>query len=280
MTKTNWTTEAIQNLCLQGLGIAEQTIKGFADGGKEEVDNGDAVNTATTADVAVSHALLDHFKRSEIPAVVYSEESGRNQYGTHPQFLIGFDDIDGTENWRRSEGVMPYTTIIFVYDSPQPLFRNALVAVMQEHTSGHTWLAVRGEGCYFKKKEWQEFQRCYTSGEQNLTRKTAVRLDLYAMREQSDVIGAIVEAAWVKDAGSSGYHLAAVSNGCIDAFVNSACKGHEFGAGYLLIKEGRGFVVDSKGQPYDAKPFDFDGKYDFVCAATEQLGRAILAKMK
>lgn len=280
MTKTNWTTEDIKNLCLQGLGVAEQTIKGFADGGKEEVDNGDAVNTATTADVAVSHALLKHFEHSRIPAIVYSEESGRNQYGNNPQFLIGFDDIDGTENWRRSEGVMPYTTIIFVYDKPQPRFEDALIAVMLEHTSGHTWLAVRGKGCYFKKKEWQEFRRCSISGEQNLTRKTAVRLDLYAMRDRPEVITAIVEAAWVKDAGSSGYHLAAVSNGRIDAFVNTACKGHEFGAGYLLIKEAGGFVVDSKGQPYGAKPFDFDGKYDFVCAATEQLGRAILAKMK
>ncbi len=280
MTTNDWTTERIKNLCLQGLGIAERTIKELADEGKEEVDNGDPVNTATTADVAVSHALLAHFKESQIPAIVYSEEAGKRQYGEKPQFLIGFDDIDGTENWRRSENVMPYTTIIFVYDNPEPLFKNALVAVMQEHTSGHTWLAVRGEGCYFKKKDWSGFQRCYTSGEKALTRKTGVRLDLYAMREQKDAITALVEAAWVKDAGSSGYHFAAVSNGCIDAFINSAGKGHEFGAGYLLIKEAGGFVVDSKGHSYDAKPFAFDGRYDYVCAATKELGEKILSKMK
>jgi fructose-1,6-bisphosphatase/inositol monophosphatase family enzyme len=265
---------------LEGLAISEQTIKACAECGKEEVDNGDPINTATAADVAVSHALLKHFETSKIPAIVHSEESGKKQYGTNPEFLIGFDDIDGTENWRRSEGIMPYTTIIFVYDKQKPRFEDALVAAMLEHTSGHMWLAVRGEGCYFKKKEWQNFQRCETSGQQTLSRKTAVRLDLYAMREDPAVITALVEAAWVKDAGSSGYHLAAVSNGCSDAFVNSACKGHEFGAGYLLIKEAGGFIVDNKGLPYNKKPFDFDEKYNIVCTATEQLGRAILAKMK
>ncbi|MBI5002816.1 hypothetical protein HZC31_05490 [Candidatus Woesearchaeota archaeon] len=280
MTKNEWTTERIKKLCLQGLVIANSTIKNLADAGKEEVDNGDAVNTATSADVAVSHALVDHFRNAQIPAVMYTEELGRQNFSSSPKFLIGLDDIDGTENWRRSESVMPYTTIIFVYDNPQPLFRNALVAVMQEHTSGHVWLAVRGEGCYFKKREWSDFQRCFTSGEIALTRKTGVRLDLYAMRDQPAVIAALVEAAWVKDAGSSGYHFAAVSNGCIDAFVNSGGKGHEFGAGYLLIQEAGGFVVDSKGQSYAARSFDFDGKYDYVCAATEQLGRAILSKIK
>lgn len=276
MTKKEWTTERIKNLCLQGLRIAKKTINDLADDGKAEVDNNDPVNTATTADVAVSHALLKHFKESRIPAIVYSEESGKTQYGEKPEFLVGFDDIDGTENWRRSENVMPYTTIIFVYDKPQPLFKNALVAVMQEHTSGHIWLAVRGEGCYFKKKDWTEFRRCYTSGEEVLTRKTAVRLDLYAMREEKEVIAALTKAAWVKDAGSSGYHLAAVSNGSIDVFVNTSCKAHECGAGYLLIKEAGGFMVNRNGEPYDDVPYNFDAKYDIICSATKKLEREIL----
>lgn len=277
--KKEWTAEKIKELCLQALDVSGKVIEKCADG-KQEVDNGDLVNTATKADVAISHALVEHFRDSGIPAMMYSEELGRTDYCERPQFLIGLDDIDGTENWRRSEGVMPYTTIIFVYDSATPKFNNALVAVMQEHTSGHVWLAVRGEGYYFKKKDWNDFQRCYTSDETVLSKKTAVRLNLYAMREEKDVIAALTEASWVKDAGSSGYHLAAASNGCIDAFVSSACNAHEFGAGYLLIKEAGGFISDFAGQPYDQKAFDFDAKYDIVCTATESLGKAILQKIE
>ena len=276
MKEQEWTTERIKNLCVNALHVSEKIIKDSDTSAKEEVDNGDQVNTATKADVAISHALVEYFRTSGIPAVMYTEELGRKELSPKAQFLIGIDDIDGTENWRRSEGVMPYTTIIVVYANAKPIFSVALVAVMQEHTSGHIWLAVRGEGCYFKKKEWNDFQKCYTSAEEVLSRKTAVRLDLYAMAQQADIVARMIEATWVKDAGSSGYHLAAVANGSTDAFVNSNCKGHEFGAGYLLIKEAGGFVSNWKGEAYDNNPFDFDAKYDLVCAATERLGEEVL----
>ncbi len=276
MMMSRWTSKQLESLCLNALDVAEKAIVKLGAQGKQEVVDADTVNTSSQADHAVSRALLAHFQGSGIPAHLYSEELGRVEHA-QPQFLIGWDDIDGTENWRRADGSMPYATIIFLYKGAQPRFKDALVAVMREHTSGNTWDAVKGKGCYFKLKRAKEFQRCFTSGETQLYEKTGVRIDSYAMRDSRhvEIARRLIERAWVKDAGSSGYHIAAVSNGQADAFVNSACKTHEFGA-YLLVTEAGGFVSDLQGNSYKDFTLDFNGRYPIICAATEELGRKIV----
>jgi fructose-1,6-bisphosphatase/inositol monophosphatase family enzyme len=271
-----WNKTQLCTLCLDALVVASDAIKKTGSAGKTEVVDGDAVNTSTQADHAVSEALCRFFQQSEIPADLYSEELGKRAH-ISPQFLIGWDDIDGTENWRRAQGSMPYATIIFVYKGAQPQFKDALVAVVREHISGNIWYAVKGNGCYFRPKGQRLFRRVYTSGETRLCEKTGIRIDSYAMRDSghTKVARRLMERAWIKDAGSSGYHIASVSNGQADAFVNSACKTHEFGA-YLLVTEARGFVSDWQGNSYNLVPVDFNGKYPIVCAATEELGRKIV----
>lgn len=272
-----WTKTELKKLCLKALAVASNTIKKIGSAGKVEVVDNDAVNTSSQADHAVSEALFQFFQDSTVPAVLYSEELGKVAHPS-PSFLIGWDDIDGTDNWRRAEGSMPYATIIFVYAGCKPKFNDALVAVLCEHISGNIWYAVQGEGCYFKARDMRKFKRCSTSGETRLYEKTAVRIDSFAMRDSGhvEIVDCLIKKSWIKDAGSSGYHFAAVAHGSADAFVNSSCKGHEFGAGYLLITEAGGFVSDWRGNSYTQKSFEFDGKYLVLCAATERLGKEIL----
>lgn len=269
-----WTERQLKKLCLDALVLAAKTIKQTGSSGKTEIVTSDAVNTTTNADIAVSQALKNFFLQKGIPADLYSEELGVI-HNSNAQYLIGWDDIDGTENWRRAEDSMPYATILFVYKGARPRFADALVGGMYEHTKGYTWIAIKDKGCYFSKNK-RNFKRCCTSRQSKLSRKTGVRLDLYAMRDKGTVVDGLNDVAWLKDAGSSGFHLASVSNGMADAFVNSACKAHEFGAGYLMITEAGGFVSDWDGNSYTEQLFDFNAKYPIVCGATEELARKIL----
>lgn len=283
MAKSNgiWGINEIKRLCLGAVRVSSQTLRQQGSQGKEEVFDEKVVDISTYADRAVSDALLAYFREKRFPAIAYSEESGRVRLSTavEPDYLVCFDDIDGTENWKRGDGMMPYATIVFVYDRLRPRFKDALAAVLYEHTAGHTWYAIRGGGCHFKRKGEKRFQKCSPSDKKTLDKKTGIRVDLYSMTNHMDVVAALADAAWVKDTGSSGHHLASVSSGTCDAFVNSAGKGHEFGAGYLLITEAGGSVVDWKGNSYADKPFDFDVKYDYICASTNALKDEILCVM-
>ncbi|MFA6889163.1 MAG: inositol monophosphatase family protein [Candidatus Woesearchaeota archaeon] len=264
-----WTKSKLHQLCLNALIVASETISMLGSSGKTEVVDNDAVNTSTKADHAVSEALCKFFQESGIPADLYSEELGIINT-KNPQFIIMWDDIDGTENWRRSNGTMPCCTIISIFDA-SGLFGHCLVTVLKEYNSGLIWSAVQGQGC------WLGQEKCQTSHCVELTKKTAVRLDMY---EMSDLpfLAPLNKKTWVKDAGSTGYHCAAVSSGIADAFVGKSCKSYEIGVAFLVIEAG-GFVSDWQGNSYSNVVLEFNGKYPVVCAATEELGKKILKEI-
>lgn len=277
MEQQAWTTEILKNIVLEALARAKKRLRRVGEAGKREVYDEHVVDITTQGDRQISEDLVAFFRKTKIPAILLSEEKGRIEISSQPRYTIAWDDIDGTENWKRGNGVMPYATILVIYEGIEPLFQDAVVAALYEHTTGQTWLAVRGHGCFFKNEKDKEFVLCKTSQMEKIELyQTGMRVDLYAMREAMDVVEKLNRVAWLKDVGSSGYHFAAVANGSTDVFVNSGCKGHEFGTGYLLVTEAGGFVSDWKGELYATKPFDFNAKYDLVCAATEKLGREVL----
>ena len=71
-------------------------------------------------------------------------------------------------------------------------------------------------------------------------------------------------------------HLAGVASGIFDAFVNLRHKAHELGAGYALIKEAGGTLLDTAGRPLDEEPYDFDARRGIVAAGTDEMAARIL----
>jgi fructose-1,6-bisphosphatase/inositol monophosphatase family enzyme len=262
-----WTLEKLQKLCLNALIVASETIKKTGSAGKIEVVDIDLVNTSTRADHAISDALCKFFQDSGIPADLYSEELGVIKT-KNPEFIIMWDDIDGTENWRRSNGTMPCCTIISIFKA-SGLFRDCLVTGLKEYNSGTVWCAVKGKGC------WIEKEKCQTSHCTELIKKTALRLDMFELSDEPLLVAQLNKNSWIKDAGSTGYHCAAVSCGIADGFLTKLCMAYEIGAA-LLVTEAGGFVSDWQGHSYDNTVIDFNGKYPLICAATEELGRKIV----
>jgi len=166
--------------------------------------------------------------------------------------------------------MLPHCTLVCLFDSPEPRFRDALVAGVIEHVSGRVWHAVRGGGCYVDGRP------VHGSGRACLDRRTVTVVDHYSSCDDIARLGSIYPRAWVKDYGSSALHLAGVSSGMFDAYLGSAQKGHELGAGYRLICEAGGVVTDWEGAPLHDLPYDFDGRRPIVAAATPELGAALL----
>ncbi|UCB46439.1 MAG: hypothetical protein JSV25_03165 [Spirochaetota bacterium] len=228
----------------------------------------------TEDDMAVSMKLIDLFKKQKIQAILYSEEAGEITILKNPQFTITFDDIDGTGNYHRGRGLLPYCTVVTIFDSINPLFENVLIAGIIEHNSGDIWHAVRNEGCFLNDR------RVQTTGKNNLDRSALVIIDHYASHKDINKLLSIYSKSWVKDFGSAAFHMAGISSGMFDGYISYAQKAHELGAGYLLVKEAGGFLQDLYGNPLDELRYEFDRKYNIVAASTEKLGKILLTKLK
>ena len=169
--------------------------------------------------------------------------------------------------------MLPYCTVVSIFDSPEPNFENAVVSGIIEHNSKRLWYAVKGNGCFLNDS------RIKTSGRKNLDRRTLVIIDHYTSGGNISKFLKIYPESWVKDFGSAAFHLAGVSSGLFDAYLSPSQKAHELGAGYLLVKEAGGFLTDWKGNRLERTRYDFNAKYPVIAASTQELGDILLSKL-
>lgn len=261
-------------ICKEALMLAHSVIDNMGKKGIAEIHDSHVVDISTEADMAVSHTLKDFFIQKKIPAVLFDEESGRLELMSNPKYTIVFDDIDGTKNYHQGNELLPYCTLVCIFDSVEPKFEDALAAGIIEHNSGKVWLAVRGKGCYVNGV------KVMASGKKELDEKTFMIIDLKTGAADIDKFLDIYPKCWVRDYGAAALHLAGVSNGVFDAYLTSVQKAHELGAGYLLIKEAGGHISDWNLKPLDKVEYDFNAKYKIIAAATKELGSKILAEIR
>lgn len=160
--------------------------------------------------------------------------------------------------------LLPHCTVVCIFDSTEPKFEDALVAGIVEHQSGNLWHAVRGEGAYFNGKRIEK-------KEMAANRTTLVAIDQLANADYIQRFRLIYENFWVRDFGSSAFHLASVSIGALGAFLSERNKAHELGAGYLLAKEGGRWISDLEGKSMDKVSYDFNSRYPVVMAYNEAI---------
>ena len=261
-------------ICKKALLLAHEALERAGESGIHEIRDTHVTDITTEGDMAVSKQLTDFFKEQAMPAILYSEESGKIPIVKNPQFTITFDDIDGTDNYYRGRGLLPHCTVVTMFDSINPLFENALIAGIIEHNSGHIWHAVRNGGCFLNDR------RVHTSARESLDRRALVIIDHYASYKNINKLLEVYEKTWVKDFGSAAFHLAGISSGMFDGYISHMQKAHELGAGYLLVKEAGGYMQDLSGNTLDKQRYDFDSKYSIAAASTEKFGKILLSHLE
>jgi myo-inositol-1(or 4)-monophosphatase len=271
----NWTTEQLLTLTKEALALTHSTLSELGKNAKDEREGKFVGDIVTSGDVAISEKLIQFFKEKGVPAIIWSEESEIIKLTEDPQFIISFDDIDGTDNFFRGENALPYCTILSIFDNTQPTFNDALVAGILVHNTNDIWHAVRGEGTYLNDKS------VFTSKKTTLGREERALL-VVDHHGSGGVISPLFKHYidfWVKDFGCTGMHLAGISSGMFDVFVNASIKSYEVGAGYLLITEAGGLITDFEGNELKNKQYEFNKTYQFIAAGNKELLKEILEKL-
>lgn len=259
------------------LGCARDVARNFDTRSFQEVHDEGVVDIATVADRQISEALIARIKEIAPEANILSEESGL-MGGSDMSLTIAIDDLDGTDNFFRAPDLLPWCTVITILKGEQPRFSDVVACGILEHRLGIAWTAAKGEG----------IETADVNGSVKLTprvidpptdKRTLVLFDHYAAGAETARYAKLYEKYWVKDFGSSAFHLALVAAGFAEVYVNIAHKAHELGAGYLLVKESGGAVVDFSGRDLGEKRFDFNARYGIVAARSASLTSAILRQV-
>ena len=266
--------ELISN-CIDCLRIAHEEIEKLGKEGRFPVKHARSTDVSTKADVAVSKTVLKYLTDKKVPAVILTEETGRTESGKGQNYTIVVDEIDGTRNYQQDAGrkILPYCTLIAVFEGTEPKYSDAAFAAVMEHNSGTVWHAVKAGGFYVNGTIVRPDKK---NTELEKTR-TGLIIDHYM--GTPSIMSGLYGNAWIKDFGSSALHYAMVADGTFDAFVSDGQKQRELAAAYLFTTETGKWISDYELNLINERKYECEKRMGVIIADTQELARKIKNKL-
>ncbi len=216
-------------------------------------------------DLDANDAALAVLQELQLPVVVDSEESGRQEIGSGaPRHCLVLDPVDGSDNWARGLPLSAFSCAVLPIDAPlhPDGVEAALVGSLEQDTP---LTAIKGGGA------WRGSERLRTSG----IRKVAGAMISIELNHHSPSPGLsrlIAAARGVRCYGCASRAISLVAGGGADAHVD--VRGRLTAESYLaaarLVIEAGGRVVGLDGATL-AAPESLTGRVSLIAASSLEL---------
>ncbi len=221
-------------------------------------------------DIVAEKTVLDYLKEMGFKGTVLGEECGRVEFSENPDGFVIMDAIDGSANAVRG---VPFfcSSLAFATDNSLSSITDGVIMNL---SNGEMYWASKGKGAFFdntritvhKKEPIYKIVGVNTSGAtEELVRK------LYPIFENHNHI---------RHFGANALEMALFARGVMDIFIDwrDKIRVQDIAAGYIIIKEAEGLLLDA-----DLKPLDGDLSYEtrlsFIAAANQKVLDEILLQI-
>ncbi len=195
-------------------------------------------------DIVAEKTVLDYLKEINFDCIVLGEECGRVEINDNPKGYVIMDAIDGTAN---AVNGIPFFCCSLAFATNDKL-SSITDAVVTNLSNGDQYWASKGKGAFLNetKIHVQNKERTYkivgvnTSG---------------ASPELLKKLQPIFEHHGpTRHFGANALEMAYLSKGSMDILIDlrNKIRVQDMAAGYLLIKESGGLIVDADSQPLDS----------------------------
>ena len=216
-------------------------------------------------DLAANDAALDVLRKLQLPVVVDSEESGRQEigFGT-PRHRLVLDPVDGSDNWERGLPLSALSCAVLPIDAPlhPDWVEAALVGQIEEET---LLIAIKGSGA------WRGQERLRTSDVRDIA-GAMISVELNHHSPSPGLARLMAAATGVRCYGCASRALSLVATGATDAHVDARDRltAESYLAAARLVIEAGGWVVGLDGAPL-AAPESLTERISLVAASSREL---------
>jgi fructose-1,6-bisphosphatase/inositol monophosphatase family enzyme len=201
-------------------------------------------------DVELEKVFLAYIKEHDLPVTIFSEERGFVRFHPNPEYLIAFDPLDGSANYKYGKGYQPFGTFFAVYEGLSPKLSDVIAASAIEYTQGNVWVY---DGEVTRLISENEVTIKIPSWKVDST--TPFYLDLY-WKAVWQTYFPVAEKLFFRNSGSTVGNLALTLLGTAAGLGGTHIKAEEIGAVYALLKGAGMKVVDHLGNSIDDVAFD------------------------
>lgn len=251
--------------------IAQKTVKGPA-----LVEETGAVNVkgerSIGMDVRIEELLIDYIKKNNLPVTIFSEEQGLIRIHPKPEFMVTFDPLDGSINYKIGKGLLPFGTLITFYEGINPKLKNVISAGAIEYTRNLAWFYEGGTTAD------QNGESVELSSDWPIHQSTPICLDLY-YKEGYDLYHPFAQQIYIRNTGSTVGNLSYVLSNVAAGLGGVCMRAEEIGAVYALVKGAKGVVLDHEGKDLGERDFDPDTTYP-ILAGSKNIIEFCVSKIK
>ena len=208
-------------------------------------------------DVVVEKLFIDYVQKNKLPVAIFSEEAGTISFDNNPKFLLAFDPLDGSTNYKIGKNLLPFGTLITFYDGLKPKIDNILAAGAIEYTKDLAWITdgrvttdLSGNRVTLKTG-WP------------IDKSTPVYLDLY-YREGYKTYLSLAQKIFIRNTGSTIGNLSCTLSGVAAGLGGVCMRAEEIGAVYTLIKGAGGIAVNHQGKDLGKENFHPEKTYPIL----------------
>jgi myo-inositol-1(or 4)-monophosphatase len=250
-----------------------ENVKGLAGTSAAAGDYGRGAggDISRNIDIVAEKTVLDYLKEISFECIVLGEECGRVELSSKPKGFVIMDAIDGSANAVRG---VPFFCCSLAFATKDKI-SSITDGVVTDLSSGDMYWASKGKGAFLNEKKIhvQENEPIYRIVGINLSGATA---------DQVKKLQPVLKSHnHTRHFGANALEMALFARGLIDIFIDirEKIRVQDIAAGYLLIKEAGGLVLDAKLEPLDAD-LSYETRLSFIAAANKKILDDVFSEIK
>lgn len=222
-------------------------------------------------DIIAEKTVLDYLKEIEFDCVVLGEECGRVALSEKPRGFVIMDAIDGSANSVRG---VPFfcSSLAFAVENKLSSITDGVITNL---SNGEMYWASKEKGAFLNESKIKVHDKdpIYKIVGINTSGATPELMQkLHPIFEQHN---------HTRHFGANALEMAMFASGLLDIFIDlrKKIRIQDIAAGYLIVKEAGGLLLDENFESLDAD-FSYDTRISFIAAANQKILDDIFSEMK
>ena len=222
-------------------------------------------------DIVAEKTVLDYLKEINFECVVLGEECGRVELSSNPKGYVIMDAIDGSANAVRG---VPYFCCSLAFATEDKL-SSVTDAVVTNLSNGDHYWATKGSGAFLNNT------KIHVNDKEPVYRIVGINTSGASPELQKKLQPIFEKHNHTRHFGANALEMAMFANGLMDAFIDfrDKIRIQDIAAGYFLIKEAGGMILDADLQPLDSD-LSYETRLSFIAVTNKKTLDDLMSQIK
>ena len=248
-----------------------ENVKGMAGTEKAAGDFGRGAggDISRNIDITAENTVINYFKEKKFECVILGEECGRVELSPNPKGFIIMDAIDGSANAVRG---LPFFCCSLAFATEDKLSSITDGAITNLSTGEIFW-ASKGKGAFLDGKPIS------VQKEKPLYKIVGINTSGASSEQLKRLEPVFQNHNHTRHFGANALEMAMFAQGLMDIYIDfrGKIRIQDMAAGYLIVKEAGGLMLDENLQPLESD-LSYETRLSFVAAATNEILDDVLPK--